>query len=199
MADRTPGVSATREPRVWVVRHGETEWSASGRHTSTTDIPLTAEGERQARAVAPLLDGVPFTHVFTSPMSRARHTCELAGLGDVAQVDPDLAEWNYGGYEGITTPTIRETVPGWTIWSGPWPGGETPEQVGARADRVIARALEGDGPIAVFAHGHFLRVLAARWCGLDPTEGRRFLLDPATVGILGWEHGMAAVARWNAR
>lgn len=199
MAIRTTRVNAHSEPRVWVIRHGRTEWSVAGRHTGSTDIPLTAEGERDAEGVAPLLAGVEFDRVLTSPLLRARRTCELAGLGDEATIDDDLREWDYGDFEGITTPTIRETVPDWTIWSGPWPGGETPEQVGARADRVIERIVSGPGPVALFAHGHFLRVLAARWCGLDPTEGRRFLLDPATVGILGWEHGMAAVSRWNAR
>ena len=192
-------MSAAHEPRIWVIRHGETEWSLSGRHTGTTDVPLTADGEAQARAVAPLLADTTFSHFWTSPLQRARRTCELAGLAAGAEVDPDLREWDYGAFEGVTTPTIRETHPGWTIWSGPWPEGETPAEVAARADRVIERALGSVGPVAVFAHGHLLRVLAARWCGLDPTEGSRFLLDPATVGILGWEHGIRAVARWNAR
>lgn len=189
----------TNEPLVYVVRHGETEWSRNGRHTGTTDIALTAHGEQQAIDAGALLASVEFELVFTSPMARARHTCELAGLGATASVDADLHEWDYGDWEGVTTATIRETVPGWTIWSGPWPGGETPDEVATRADHVIERALASTGPVALFAHGHFLRVLAARWCGLDPREGRRFLLDPATVGVLGWEHGMRAVARWNAR
>lgn len=182
-----------------VVRHGQTEWSVDGRHTGWTDIPLTTEGERQAIDAGAVLAGTEFAQVWTSPLSRARRTCELAGLGDRAEVVDDLHEWDYGDFEGITTAAIRETFPGWTVWSGPWPGGETPAEVGARADRVIDRVLAAEGPIVVFAHGHFLRVLVARWCELAPTEGRRFLLDPATVGILGWEHGMRAVARWNAR
>ena len=189
----------TTEPLVHVVRHGQTEWSRDGRHTGTTDIPLTPEGEAQARAAGAVLAGLDPALVLTSPLERARRTCELAGLGGAAVVDPDLHEWDYGDWEGITTATIRETVPGWTIWSGPWPGGETPDEVAARADRVIERALTSPGPVVLFSHGHFLRVLTARWCDLDPREGRRFLLDPATVGILGWEHGMRAVARWNAR
>ena len=189
----------SNEPLIYVVRHGQTEWSVNGRHTGRTDIPLTTTGEEQARAAGAVLAGVEFTEVWTSPLSRARHTCALAGLGDAAEVVEDLREWDYGDYEGITTATIRETVPGWTIWSGPWPGGEEPEEVAARADRVIARALASTGPVAVFAHGHILRVLAARWCELDPREGRRFLLDPAPVSILGWEHSMRAVARWNVR
>ena len=189
----------TSQPLLYVVRHGQTQWSLDGRHTGWTDVPLTAEGERQAVAAGAVLAGVEPVAVWTSPLSRARRTCELAGLGTAATVDDDLHEWDYGDWEGVTTPTIRETVPGWTIWSGPWPGGETPDEVAARADRVIERALATPGPIVAFAHGHFLRVLAARWCELDPREGRRFLLDPATVGILGWEHGMRAVARWNAR
>lgn len=189
----------SNEPIVYVVRHGQTEWSVNGRHTGRTDIPLTATGEEQARAAGAVLAGVEFAAVWTSPLSRARHTCELAGLGEGAEVDEDLREWDYGDYEGITTATIRETVPGWTIWSGPWPGGEEPDEVAARADRVIGRALTSPGPVALFAHGHIMRVLVARWCELEPREGRRFLLDPATVSILGWEHSMRAVARWNAR
>lgn len=187
------------EPVVYVIRHGQTEWSMNGRHTGTTDIALTPTGEDQARAAGATVAGIEFAAVWTSPLSRARRTCELAGLAGSAEVLEDLREWDYGDYEGVTTATIRETVPGWTIWSGPWPGGETPEAVAARADRVIARALESPGPVALFAHGHILRVLTARWCELDAREGRRFLLDPATVSILGWEHSMRAVARWNAR
>lgn len=189
----------THEPLLYVVRHGATEWSTQGRHTGTTDIPLLPEGEDQARAAGAVIAGIEFSHVLVSPRIRARRTCELAGLGDRMEIVDDLAEWDYGDFEGITTPAIRETHPGWTIWSGPWPGGETPAAVAARADRVIASVRTGDGPVIVFSHGHFLRVLAARWCELDATEGRRFLLDPATVGILGWEHAMPAIARWNAR
>ena len=187
------------EPLLYVVRHGATEWSTQGRHTGTTDIPLLPEGEDQARGAGRVIAGIEFARVLVSPRTRAQRTCELAGLGERMEIVEDLAEWDYGDFEGITTPVIRETHPGWTIWSGPWPGGETPAQVATRADRVIAAVRAGDGPVIVFSHGHFLRVLAARWCELDATEGCRFLLDPATVGILGWEHAMPAVARWNAR
>lgn len=192
-------MTAPNRPLLYVVRHGATEWSTNGRHTGTTDVPLLPEGERQAIEAGMVLSGIEFARVLSSPMARATRTCELAGLGDRMEVDDDLREWDYGDYEGITTPTIRELHPDWTIWSGPWPGGEIPAQVGRRADRVIAEVRSGTGPVVVFSHGHFLRVLAARWCELDPVEGRRFLLDPATVGILGWEHGIPAVSRWNAR
>lgn len=185
--------------QAWLVRHGATEWSRDGRHTGRTDLPLLPEGEDEARAAGKLLQGLDLSLVLTSPLSRARRTCELAGLGDEAVVDDDLQEWDYGDYEGFTTAQIRRTVPGWTVWTGPCPGGETPEQVGARADRVIARVLAADGDVALFAHGHLLRVLTARWCELDPTEGRRFVLETATVSQLGWEHEYRAVRLWNGR
>lgn len=190
---------SSERPLLYVVRHGATEWSVSGRHTGSTDLPLLAEGEQQAIDAGKLLCDVDFSMVLTSPLQRARRTCELAGLADRAEIDPDLHEWDYGDYEGITTAQIRETVPGWTVWSAPCPGGETAEQVAARADRVIERVRSQSGTAAVFSHGHFLRVLAARWCELEPIEGRRFVLDPATVGILGWERETPAVCRWNAR
>lgn len=186
-------------PDLVVVRHGATEWSRNGRHTGSTDLPLLADGEDEARATGALLDGRQFALVLVSPLSRARETCELAGYGEVAEVEPDLIEWDYGDYEGITTATIRETVPGWTIWTGPWPNGETPDEVGARADRVIERCLAAGGDCAVFGHGHMLRVLTARWCGFSPVEGRRFPLDTATLSVLGWEHEYRGVRRWNAR
>jgi broad specificity phosphatase PhoE len=185
-------------PEAWLIRHGETEWSKSGRHTGRTDIPLTEMGRQQAVAAADCLGGHRFALVLASPMSRALDTARLAGFGDRVEIDPELCEWNYGDYEGITTPQIRETVPGWTVWTHLVPGGETADEVGDRADRVIARIRAADGDVAVFAHGHVLRVLAARWIDLPPTEGRRFALHTATVSILGWERESAVIDRWNA-
>jgi probable phosphoglycerate mutase len=187
----------TADPdELWIVRHGETEWSRDGRHTSTTDLPLTAEGERVAGALRSRLAGVGFGLVLTSPRQRARRTAELAGFPD-AEVDDDLAEWAYGDYEGVTTATIRETVPGWTVWTHPCPGGETADQVGARQDRVIARTRAHGGRVLVFGHGHASRVLAARWLALPPADGRLLKLDTATVSVLGYEHDAPVVARWN--
>jgi broad specificity phosphatase PhoE len=186
-------------PLLHLVRHGATEWSASGQHTSRTDIALTADGERQARDLAPMLEGLNVAAVLCSPMQRARRTCELAGLSDRAEVDDDLREWNYGDYEGVTTATIRTTVPGWTVWTGTCPSGESIAEVAARADRLIARVRATAGDTIVFAHGHVLRVVAARWCELDPLEGRRFVLDPATLSTLGWERETPAIRRWNTR
>lgn len=188
-----------QRPLLLLVRHGATEWSASGQHTSRTDIALTPDGERQARDLAEVLAGLDITTVLCSPMQRARRTCELAGLGDRAVIDEDLREWDYGEYEGVTTATIRGTVPGWTVWTGICPGGETIDQVSARADRLITRVRTATGNTIVFAHGHILRVVAARWCELDPVEGRRFVLDPATLGVLGWERETPAIRRWNTR
>jgi probable phosphoglycerate mutase len=185
-------------PQLWIVRHGETEWSRAGRHTGRTDLPLTADGERQAAALRPSLARVAFALVLTSPLRRARDTCRLAGFEGVARVEPDLAEWDYGEYEGRTSREIGEVRPGWTIWSGPVPGGETIEQVASRADRVIATATASGGDALLFAHGHLLRVLAARWLGLAPAEGRRFGLDPATIGILGYERAARVIRTWNA-
>lgn len=187
----------SRSPsEVWLVRHGETEWSRDHRHTSVTDLSLTSVGEEAARSLASRLAGVEFDSVLTSPRLRARRTAELAGFGDAA-VDEDLAEWAYGDYEGITTAAIRETVPGWTVWTHPTPGGETPAEVGARLDRVVARASES-GRTLVFAHGHSLRVLAARWLGLPAEEGQLFRLDTATVSVLGFERETAVLLSWNA-
>jgi len=184
------------EDQLWLVRHGETEWSKNGRHTSTTDLPLTEEGEAAALKVAPALAGLDFVQVLTSPRQRARHTAELAGFPG-ARVDDDLAEWAYGEYEGRTTPDIRKTDPGWTIWTHPTPGGETAEQVAARMDRVVARARAADGKTLVFGHGHALRALAARWLGLDVSEGRLLVLDTATISVLGVDRGVSVVRRWN--
>jgi probable phosphoglycerate mutase len=179
-----------------LVRHGPTEWSESGRHTSTTDLPLLPAGEEAARGLAARLGGVDFSLVLTSPRLRARRTAELAGYPE-AVVDDDLVEWGYGDYEGVTTPEIRETVPGWTVWTHPSPGGETASEVGARLDRVVARAREVDGRTLVFAHGHSLRVLAARWLGLDVAGGRLLRLDTATISVLGNERETPVVLRWN--
>jgi broad specificity phosphatase PhoE len=181
---------------LWIVRHGETVWSSSGRHTSTTDVPLTAAGEDAARGLADRLAGTTFDLVLTSPRERARRTAELAGFPD-AQVEDDLTEWAYGDYEGVTTETIRETVPGWTIWSHPSPGGETAEQVSRRLDRVIAKVRAHGGHVLVFGHGHASRVLAARWLAQPVEEGRLFRLDTATVSVLGYERETPVVARWN--
>lgn len=189
---------ARDRPQLWIVRHGETDWSRAGRHTGRTDPSLAPEGERQAIALGSRLAEARFALVLTSPLRRARDTCRLAGFGDVARVEPDLAEWDYGEYEGMTSHEISRSRPGWTIWTGPVPGGETAEQVAARADRVIATAIPAGGDALLFAHGHILRVLAARWLGLEPAEGRRFGLDPATIGILGYERAARVIRMWNA-
>ena len=204
MAQRTtdpfPPVSATvNHPLLSIVRHGATEWSVSGQHTGRTNIPLLPEGELQARATGKLLSDIDFSLVLCSPLERAQRTCELAGLREQAVLEDDLYEWDYGDYEGLTTAKIRETEPGWTIWNGPCPNGETIEQVSDRADRVIARVRAQSGNAIVFAHGHILRVLTARWCELAPVEGQRFVLDPATLSLLGWERETPAVLRWNSR
>jgi probable phosphoglycerate mutase len=179
-----------------LVRHGATEWSQAGRHTGRTDIPLTDEGRRQARAVGQALARYLFARVFTSPLVRAAETCALAGYA-APEILPELQEWDYGDLEGVTTEEIRTAQPGWTVWSGAVPGGETPDQVGARADAVIARALAVDGDVALFAHAHLLRVVAARWLGLDPRAGRFFALDTATRSVLGWEREQRVVRAWN--
>jgi broad specificity phosphatase PhoE len=184
-------------PELWTFRHGETEWSRNGRHTSRTDLPLLPEGADRARALAPRLVGVRVDLVLTSPMRRARDTATLAGHPD-AQVDPDLSEWDYGDYEGLTTATIRQRVPNWSIWTHPVPGGETAEQVRARADRVVARVrAEASSRAIVFSHGHFLRVLAARWIDLPVPDGAHLTLDTGTLSVLGWERDTAALVRWN--
>jgi probable phosphoglycerate mutase len=182
---------------VVLIRHGATEWSENGRHTGRTDIPLTDAGREAARELAPRIAMWRFSLVLVSPLQRARETCDLVGLGAHAVVDDDLHEWDYGTYEGITTKQIRETVPDWTIWSGPCPQGETPEQVAARADRVIARADAVDGDVALVAHGHILRVLGARWCSLQPTEGARLALDTSTLSVLAYERETKVIRRWN--
>jgi broad specificity phosphatase PhoE len=182
---------------VVLVRHGETEWSRSGQHTGTTDLPLLPDGEAQARAVAPRLAGREFALVLSSPMQRARRTAELAGFGDRAEVDDDLRERNYGEYEGRTTKDIRKERPGWDVWRDDCPGGETLEQLAARADRVIERALAADGDTLVFAHSHLLRTLGARWIGLAPDGGGKLVLSTATLSTLGFERERRVLRGWN--
>jgi probable phosphoglycerate mutase len=182
---------------MWLVRHGETEWSRSGRHTSTTDLHLTDEGRRVAETLRGRLGDEAFALVLTSPRLRARETARLAGH-PTAEVDDDLAEWDYGELEGLTTEQIRETYPDWTIWDGPVPGGESAFQVSARLDRLVARCHSVDGRVLVFGHGHCLRALAARWLDLPVADGRHLRLDTATLSVLGWERDTPAVVRWNS-
>lgn len=183
---------------VVVVRHGETEWSLSGQHTSRTDLPLTEKGRERARALAGQLSPYTFAVVLSSPLRRARETCELAGYGDAAQLDDNLREWDYGEYEGLTTPQIRERDPEWNLWRDGSPGGESPDAVGARADRVLARMRAADGDGLAFAHGHILRVLTARWVAMSPAAGARFMLVAGGIGVLGYERETEVIERWNA-
>ena len=185
-------------PRTILIRHGETEWSISGQHTGTTDIPLTEKGRELARRLAPLLAKATFSAVMTSPLGRARETCELAGVGGIAEVVPDLAEWNYGEYEGLTTEQISAAAPGWMLFRDGCPGGESPADITARVDRVIERVRGIQGDVVLFAHGHLFRVFAARWIGLPPIAGSHFLLDTATVSVLTRYRGVPAIRRWNA-
>lgn len=187
---------------IYYVRHGATEWSDSGRHTGRSEIPLTEEGERRARGLAARLGSVGFARVLTSPRIRARRTCELAGLGGAAEVDPDLAEWDYGDYEGLRSSEILGARPGWSLFRDGCPGGESPAQVCARADRLIARLRALDGNTALFSHGHFGRVLGARWIGLPVADAERLLLDTASLSVLAFERAgsaPAAIALWNSR
>jgi broad specificity phosphatase PhoE len=187
----------TGSPReVVLVRHGATEWSASGRHTGRTDIPLSERGRAQGAWLAPALEGWRFASAWTSPLRRAIETAELAGI--TVTVDEDLQEWDYGDHEGRTTAEIRVDEPGWTVFRGPVPGGESVAQVAARADRVIDRIERIDGDVAIFSHGHFLRVLATRWLGLPPGDGRLLMLDPATLCVLSTEHETRAIRVWNS-
>jgi broad specificity phosphatase PhoE len=181
---------------LWIVRHGETEWSRDGRHTSTTDIDLTPEGEEVARGLAGRLADADIDLVLTSPRTRARRTAELAGFPD-AHLEDDLVEWDYGDYDGRTAAEIRQERPGWTPWQGGFPGGETLEQVAARAARVGARARRVEGDVALFAHGHILRVIAARWLEQPPVDAARYYLAPASVSVLGWERETSVIDRWN--
>jgi probable phosphoglycerate mutase len=183
--------------KIFVIRHGETAWSLSGQHTGTTDLPLTDNGRRLAERLRSVLAAETFARVFVSPRQRARETCNLAGLGKAAIIDPDLAEWDYGEYEGLTTRQIQDRAPGWMVFRDGCPGGETPEQVGMRVDRVIDRVRAVAGNVALFAHGHVLRVVAARWIGLPVLAGQHFLLDTGTLCVLGDYHDVPAIRSWN--
>jgi probable phosphoglycerate mutase len=185
------------EPKIWLVRHGETDWSRTGRHTGRSDIPLTPRGVRQAEMLGRRIGSMRFTRVVTSPLSRARETCRLAGQGARAELSPDLVEWDYGRWEGRTGADIRQEVPGWTIWTGAVPGGEIAEQVGERADRVLERVRGTAGDVVLFAHGHVLRILAARWLGLAARDGGFLGLDTASLSSLGHEHEQAVIRSWN--
>ena len=184
--------------RAVLIRHGETEWTLNGRHTGRTDIPLTENGRDTAQQLAPLAAQARFSLVLTSPMRRAGETCGLAGLGNQAEIDADLLEWNYGEYEGLTAEEIYARHPGWRVFTDGCPGGETPADVATRVDRLIARIRSVEGDVALFAHGHVFRVFAARWLGLPPAAGSDFLLDPATVSVLSHYRGTPAVKCWNA-
>jgi len=184
-------------PVIYLARHGETAWSLSGQHTGLTDLPLTKDGEDAARRLGERLKGLSVTKVFTSPLQRAARTCELAGFGAAAQVDSDLVEWNYGKYEGLRTSEIRQTRPEWELFRDGCPEGETLVQIGARADRVVSRVRTLNGNVLLFSSGHFLRVLAARWLGLEPAAGKYFVLGTASLSALGYEHDISEpVVRW---
>ncbi|MBC24663.1 MAG: histidine phosphatase family protein [Phycisphaerae bacterium] len=187
----------SNKKQIWLLRHAETEWSVNGRHTGRTDIPLTPAGEERAKVLQKRLADKSFGLVLVSPLDRAKQTCRLAGLLDQAEEEPNLMEWDYGDYEGVKTVDIRKDVPGWTIWSAPVPNGETPEDVAARARHVIDRAMAADGDVALFSHGHFLRVLAATYLELPPQDGRFFELTTGTMCILGFEHEYRTIKLWN--
>ncbi len=186
-------------PIIYLARHGETAWSLSGQHTGLTDLPLTEHGEHNARSLGQRLAGLKFAKVFTSPLQRATRTCELAGFAKAAEVDPDLLEWNYGQYEGRITTDIHMEQPSWQLFRDGCPGGESPQQVGARADRVVSQVRAIHGDVLIFSSGHFLRVLAARWLGLEPAAGRFFLLNTASVSELSYEHNLSepTIRLWN--
>ena len=184
-------------PRLFLIRHGDTDWTDSHRHTGLTDLPLNADGEKHAATLQARLKNESFAEVFTSPLIRAQRTCELAGFGVRAERDSDLMEWNYGTFEGLTTTQIQVTHPGWTIWNATPDGGESAEQVGARVDRVIERAGAVGGDVALFAHGHVLRVLGARWVGMEPRGGRMLGLSTGSVSVLGYEREARVINLWN--
>lgn len=188
---------AATDLELWLIRHGETEWSLSGAHTSRTDIPLTERGKERARKIREYFREKTFSMVLTSPMQRARETCSIAGYGDVAQVDSDLSEWNYGVYEGRTTKDIQKEIPGWSVWANPMIDGETIDQVAERANRVIARAVAKGGSVALFAHGHILRILATCWIESAPVMGSRLALGTGSVSTLGFEHQIRVISMWN--
>jgi probable phosphoglycerate mutase len=189
---------APEAQKIFLIRHGETEWSRDGKHTGVTDVLLTEQGRKIARLLQPVLAQENFVVVLSSPLQRARETCELAGLGKAAAIEPNLMEWNYGDYEGLTTKQIQSARPGWSVFHHGCPGGETPEQVAGRADRVLAKVRAADGNVALFAHGHILRVLAARWINLPASSGEHLLLDTATLNVLSYYYGTPALKMWNA-
>ena len=197
-AGATGSTPQATERQIYLVRHGETEWSRLGRHTGRTDIPLTEAGRDQARALGQRLDGRRFALVLTSPLSRATDTAALAGHPN-AEIDLDLREWDYGDFEGRTTAAIRTELPAWSIWAGPWRGGETANDVAVRVDRLLARCLDPaiEGDALLFAHGHLLRVLAARWIELPPSAGGRLALGTATLSVLGWDRAARCIESWN--
>jgi broad specificity phosphatase PhoE len=186
-------------PVIYCARHGETAWTITGQHTGLTDLPLTERGEGNARRLGERLSGLRFARVFASPLRRARQTCELAGFGPAAAIDPDLVEWNYGAYEGRLTADIRAERPGWELFRDGCPGGESPQQVAARADRVVSRVRAVQGDVLLFSSGHFLRMLAARWIDLEPINGRSLMLRTASLSALGYENGLEqpAIQFWN--
>jgi probable phosphoglycerate mutase len=186
-------------PIIYLARHGETEWSLSGQHTGLTDLPLTAHGERNARELGERLGDLTFAKIFTSPLQRAARTCDLAGFGNLAEVDHDLVEWNYGEYEGLKSSEIHARRPGWQIFQDGCPGGESPDQTAVRADRVLHRARAVSGNVLIFSSGHFLRMVAARWLGLEPAAGRFFALNTASLSELGYENNLAqpVIKLWN--
>jgi broad specificity phosphatase PhoE len=187
-----------RGNEVYLVRHGETAWSVSGQHTGSTDIPLTENGKDVARELGEKLNGHEFAAVWSSPLSRALETARLAGFTDGVRVDERLTEWDYGEYEGLTTAEVRKTRPDWFLWRDGCPGGESPEQIGERADGLVREIREVDGDVLLFAHGHILRVITARWLGYPPGDGMHFSLGTATLSILGWEREAPSIWRWNA-
>jgi probable phosphoglycerate mutase len=186
-------------PVLYLARHGETAWSLSGQHTGLTDLPLTERGERNARNLGPRLAGLTFAKIFTSPLQRATRTCELAGFAAAAEVDRDLVEWDYGDYEGLRTAEIHEKRPEWQLFRDGCPGGESPDQIGARADRVVSRVRAVKGDVLIFSSGHFLRVLAARWLGLEPVNGSLFMLKTASLSALGYENELSqpVISLWD--
>ncbi len=186
-------------PTLYLARHGETAWSLSGQHTGLTDLPLTEQGERNARNLGPRLAGLTFAKVFTSPLQRATRTCQLAGFAAAAEVDRDLVEWDYGDYEGLRTAEIHDKRPEWQLFRDGCPGGESPDQIGARADRVVSRVRAVKGDVLIFSSGHFLRVLAARWLGLEPVNGRLFMLKTASLSALGYENELSqpVISLWD--
>ena len=186
-------------PMLYLARHGETAWTLSGQHTGLTDLPLTERGDRNARNLGPRLAGLTFAKVFTSPLQRATRTCELAGFAAAAEVDRDLVEWDYGDYEGLRTAEIHDKRPEWKLFRDGCPGGESPDQIGARADRVVGRVRAVRSDVLIFSSGHFLRVLAARWLGLEPVNGRLFMLKTASLSALGYENELSqpVISLWD--